>query len=109
MATFRNKLGIQTGFVPGVGEFADGILRNAPEDFENAAFEKIEEEQKTQETPQVPPSPAPAAPAPSVAPTPSVTAGTANVPVTTPITPQAEADLHIVPPIVEQPVNKETA
>lgn len=90
MTKYKTTNGVQTGFVPGVGEIVDGIIE-APENWQHGAnFEKVVETPK-QEQPTV----ALAAPAASPAPQ---TQGVNPNPPNQGVTPQ-----------VEQPASKETA
>lgn len=59
MATFKLKNNSQeSGTVPGVGVYVNGVLNNAPDNFENPNFERVTEQS----------APAPAAPSVPVAP-----------------------------------------
>jgi hypothetical protein len=66
MATFKLKDNrTEDGFVPGVGNYVAGVLKNAPDNFENPNFELVTTSAQEQQpaTPQIAASPAPVAPA----------------------------------------------
>ena len=73
MSTYKTKDGSQTGFVPGVGAIVDGLLKNAPDNLENANLVKVETP-----IPSQPPAPAAPAASPSVNPAPMPATPTAN-------------------------------
>ncbi|HVB24126.1 MAG TPA: hypothetical protein VNG51_19465 [Ktedonobacteraceae bacterium] len=55
MATYQTKDGTKIGFVPGVGEIVDGLLKDAPDNLENHNLVKVEQAQQAEQTSVQPP------------------------------------------------------